>query len=157
MRCFIYFFIRKLKEKNYCINCGVLDGFLALIKTVTIRLQCYNNFFLKISLISSISCVRFENEWQSVGRSQSRVACRLAANKQFVFQTDNVAQNFLEAKVKQNTKIKPKITYLTWVMAFLAAENENRQLEDLPRADFGRLPERFLSVRTKSINENFVN
>ena len=47
MRCFIYFFIRKLKEKNYCINCGVLDGFLALIKTVTVRVQCYNNFFLK--------------------------------------------------------------------------------------------------------------
>ena len=84
-------------------------------------------------MISSISCVRFENEWQSVGRSQSRVACRLAANKQFVFQTDNVAQNFLEAEVNEIHKI----TYLTWVMAFLAAENENRQLEDLPRADFG--------------------
>ena len=26
------------------------------------------------------------------------------------------------------------------VLAFLAAENENRQLEDLPLADFGRLP-----------------
>ena len=25
------------------------------------------------------------------------------------------------------------------VLAFLAAENENRQLEDLPLADFGRL------------------
>ena len=116
MRCFIYFFIRKLKEKNYCINCGVLDGFLALIKTVTVRVQCYNNFFFKISLISSISCFRFENEWQSVGLSQSRVACRLAANKQFAFQTVNVAQNFLEAKVKQNRKIKSKTTYLTWVM-----------------------------------------
>ena len=74
-------------------------------KTVTVRVQCYNNFFKKISLISSISSVRFENEWQS--------ACRLAANKRFVFQKDNVAQNFLEAEVKQNTKIKPKITYLT--------------------------------------------
>ena len=42
-------------------------------------------------------------------------------------------------------------------MAFLAAENENRQLEDLPQADCGRLPERFLlSVRTKSTTENFV-
>ena len=42
------------------------------------------------------------------------------------------------------------------VLAFLSAENENRQLEDLPLADFGRLPERLLlSVRTKSINENF--
>ena len=37
------------------------------------------------------------------------------------------------------------------VLAFLSAENENRRM-----ADFGRLPERLLlSVRTKSINENF--
>ena len=44
------------------------------------------------------------------------------------------------------------------VLAFLSAENENRQLEDLSLADFGRLPERLLlSVRTESINENFVN
>ena len=44
------------------------------------------------------------------------------------------------------------------VLAFLSAENENRQLEDLLQAHFGRLPERlFLSVRTKSIIENFVN
>ena len=42
-------------------------------------------------------------------------------------------------------------------MVFLEAENENRQLEGLPQADFGRVPERFLlSVRTKSITENFV-
>ena len=155
MRCFIYFFIRKLKEKNYCIDCGVLDGFLALKKTVTVRVQCYKISFLKISLISSISCVRFEYEWQSVGRSQSRVACRLAANKQFVFQTDNVAQNFLEAKVKQNTKIKPKITYLTWVMAFLAAENENRQLEDFPQADFGRVHKNVSFVDKEKVNNWF--
>ena len=44
------------------------------------------------------------------------------------------------------------------VLAFLPAENENRRLEDLPLADFGRLHERLLlSVKTKSINENFVN
>ena len=41
-------------------------------------------------------------------------------------------------------------------MAFLTAENENRQLEDLPQADFGRVPERFLlSVGTESVTENF--
>ena len=44
------------------------------------------------------------------------------------------------------------------VLAFLTAEKENLQLEDLPLADFGRLPERLLlSVKTKSINKNFVN
>ena len=42
-------------------------------------------------------------------------------------------------------------------MAFLASENENRQLEDLAQADCGRVPERFLlSIQTKSITENFV-
>ena len=55
-------------------------------------------------------------------------------------------------------KEKPKVTNLvTLVRAFLAAENENRRLEDLPQADFGRGPKRFLlSVRTRSITENFV-
>ena len=54
---------------------------------------------------------------------------------------------------------KPIITYsVALASTFLSAENENRQLEDLSPTDFGRLPERLLrSVRTKSINENFVN
>ena len=54
---------------------------------------------------------------------------------------------------------KPKFTYsVALVLASLSAENENRQLKDLPLTDFGRLPERLLlSVRTKSINENFLN
>ena len=58
----------------------------------------------------------------------------------------------------RSQKEKPKITYsVALVLAFLAAENENRQLEDL-LADFARLPERLnLSVRTKSTKENFVN
>ena len=43
-------------------------------------------------------------------------------------------------------------------MAFLAAENENWQLEYLSQADFGRVLERFfLLVRTKSITKNFLN
>ena len=56
-------------------------------------------------------------------------------------------------------KEKPKVTYsVVLVLAFLSAENENRQLEDLLQADFGRLPERLLlTLRTKSINENFLN
>ena len=55
-------------------------------------------------------------------------------------------------------KEKPEATHLVaLVLVFLSAENENRQLEDLSLADFGRLPERLLSVRTKSLNENFVN
>ena len=56
-------------------------------------------------------------------------------------------------------KEKPKVTYsVALVLVFLSAENENRQLEYLPLADFGRLPERLLlSVKTKSMDENFVN
>ena len=56
-------------------------------------------------------------------------------------------------------KEKPKVAYsVALVIAFLTAKNENRQLEDLPLADFGSLPERLLLlVRTKSINENLVN
>ena len=43
-------------------------------------------------------------------------------------------------------------------MTFLKTENENRPLEDLTQADFGRVPDIFLLlVRTKSITENFVN
>ena len=69
--------------------------------------------------------------------------------KKTVSLTDSEVQTFL----KEN----PKVLYsVALVLAFLSAEN--RQLEDLPLADFGRLPERLLlSVRTKSINENFVN
>ena len=44
------------------------------------------------------------------------------------------------------------------VMAFPAAEDENRQLKDLPQADFARVSERFLLlVRKNSMNRNFVN
>ena len=73
--------------------------------------------------------------------------------------TDSEVQNFLEWEKTNILKEKPKVTYsVPLVLAFHSAENENRQLEDSPPADFGRLSERILlSVRTKSINENFVN
>ena len=32
------------------------------------------------------------------------------------------------------------------VIAFLAADNENRQLEDFPRANFSNVAERFVEV-----------
>ena len=41
-------------------------------------------------------------------------------------------------------KEKPKVSYwVAFVMVFPAAENLNRQLEDLPRADFSYVAERF--------------
>ena len=42
--------------------------------------------------------------------------------------------------------------YLTWVMAFLAAHNENRQLEDLPRADFGCVHKNVSFVDKEKVN-----
>ena len=73
--------------------------------------------------------------------------------------TDSDVQTFLEEKENQNTERKPIVTYsVALFMAFHAAENKNRQLDDLSQADFGRVPQRFLrSVRTKSITENFVH
>ena len=57
--------------------------------------------------------------------------------------TDSEVQTFIERKKTNILKEKPKVTYsVALVLAFLSAENENRQLEDLPLADFGRLPER---------------
>ena len=42
-------------------------------------------------------------------------------------------------------KEKPKVSYsLALVLAFLSAESENLQLEDLSLADFGRVSERLL-------------
>ena len=38
------------------------------------------------------------------------------------------------------------------VLAFLSAENENRRLEDLSLADFGRLP-----LKTSSVGKGKVN
>ena len=76
-----------------------------------------------------------------------------------VLLTDIDFQSFVEAveKPKYEEK-KPKVTNsATLIMAFLAAENENRQLEDLPQAAFGCVPERhLLLVRTELITENFV-
>ena len=37
------------------------------------------------------------------------------------------------------------------MIAFLAAENENRQLGDLPQADFDYVPERFLSDKVNNL------
>ena len=68
-----------------------------------------------------------------------------------------MVQTFLEGEENQYTTRKTE-SCVALMSAFLSAENENRQLEDFSQADFGRLPERILLlVRTKSINENFVN
>ena len=126
-------------------------------------------------LISPISCwhvtrlsrhsVRLINERRSLYHSQSKVACqnffRIMAAKtlknpyRLQTVTFKLSQKLKKTKIR---KEKPWVTYsVALVMAFLAAENENRQLEDLLQADFCCVPKKYLLlVRTKSITENFV-
>ena len=55
---------------------------------------------------------------------------------------DSDVETFLERKENQIRNEKPKPTYLVaLVVKFVAAKNEGRPLEDLPHADFGRVPE----------------
>ena len=59
--------------------------------------------------------------------------------KKSVSLTDSEVQTFLEGEKTNIQKEKPKVTYsVALVLAFFATENENRQLEDSPPADFGR-------------------
>ena len=52
--------------------------------------------------------------------------------KNSVSLTDSDVQTFLEGEENQFTKKKPKVSYfVALVVAFIAAENENRQIEDL--------------------------
>ena len=59
-----------------------------------------------------------------------------AKNEKSVSLTNSDVNTFLEGKENQYTKKKPKCKYeVALTTAFLAAESENRQLEDLPQAD----------------------
>ena len=66
------------------------------------------------------------------------------AAKKLKYPYDDYRQRRSNFPKRKKTKIrneKPKGTYsVALVMAYLAAKNENRSLEDLPQADFGRLP-----------------
>ena len=119
----------KLYHKPYYhINYCVIQGFPALRKAVTTHVE-------KIWYISTFVWYR-----------------QSAADKSLAFRATRSSW-WLNGKA---FTILSTRKFVASVMAFLAAENENRPLEDLPRADSGRLPKRLLlSVRTKSINENF--
>ena len=105
---YIHFFKRKLKERKLLCKLRCLRRISRPEKS---RNSPYNiTIIFYTSSISPISCVRLINEWQSIDRSQSRVACRdflgLWLLKKFVFLKESVVQNFLKAEVKQNTKTK---------------------------------------------------
>ena len=104
------------------------------------------------------------NEQRSLHHSQSKVVCRnfsgleLLKHWKICVAYRQWRSDFRRRRRKPKYGKKPKVTYsVALVMAFFAAGNKNRRLEDLPQADFGRVPEWFpIWVRTKSITENFV-
>ena len=104
------------------------------------------------------------NEQQSLHDSQYKLFVGAFSNydgentKKSVSLPDNEVQNFLEGEENQYTKRKPKVAYsVALVLAFLLAENENRQLEDLPLADLGRLPHSLVSYRVTHSKRNFIS
>ena len=67
--------------------------------------------------------------------------------------TDSDVQTFLEGEGNQNTERKTERYELNgFGNAFLAADNENRQLGDLPQADFCRVPEKISCVGKDKVN-----
>ena len=149
----------------------VSNFFASVVKTFLHNTAVYMiNIFFHVCLISLISCWHFNHlshhsvrfERQSLHDSQFKVVCQ-----DFLrwWRLDHWKIRITHRQWRSNSprkwrkpiyeKKNPKNTYsVALVMAFLAADNENRQLEDLPQADFGRFPERLLlSVRTESINE----
>ena len=157
----------------YHINCGVIQGFPTLRKAVTTHVKKYRIFFTCVDIASQL-LIRHSplaplgqvDEWTakpsrfSIQGSLSELS-RIVALKHWKIRiADRQSGSNFSRRGKTNIlKEKRKVTYsVTLMLAFLAAENENWQLEDLSQADFGCLPERLLlSVRTKSINENFIN
>lgn len=91
------------------------------------------------------------NEWLGLHHSQPKVVLSqfsqiMAAKTLKNLLTDSEIQNFLEGEGNQNKKRKTKsfseATHsVALVMNFLVAENKNQQLEDLPLATFGYVPE----------------
>ena len=134
----------------------------------------YNIVFFQVYLISPISCwhvtriSRHSVSWMNgeaftILNPRSFVGIFWDYGSQntekSVSLTDSDNQASQEGEESQNTERKTESysNSVALVMAFLAAENENRQLKDFPQADFDRIPERFLlSVGTNSITDNFV-
>ena len=157
MWCFICYVVRKLKKKKLLYNVRWFETISRPEKSqeILVKRACNITIIFYVCLISPISCVRLINEWQSDDRSQSRVACRdflelwqQKKREKFVFLTSK----FPRRESEQIRKNKPKVRSLNWVMVFLVAENENRQLEDLRQADFGRVHENISFVGKEKVN-----
>ena len=70
------------------------------------------------------------------------ICLNLLTHQKSVLLTESDFQIFLERKGNQNTKRKSEsYVFSAFVMAFLAAENENLQMKDFTRADFSYVAE----------------
>ena len=86
------------------------------------------------------------NEWLGLHHSQPKVVLSqfsqiMAAKTLKNLLTDSEIQNFLEGEGNQNKSFSEATHSVALVMNFLVAENKNQQLEDLPLAAFGYVPE----------------
>ena len=121
----------------YHINYGVIHGFLTFRKAVKAHVKKYRIFY--VCLILPISCWHFTRiSRQSVRLMKERRSLRHLA--------DSDVQTFLEREESQNAeRTTEKYVFRGFGDGiFLAAENENPQLEDLPQADSGRVSENFV-------------
>ena len=144
-----------------------MQGFPSLRKTVKTRLRKCGIFSRVFENANQLLTRHFRatlmNELRNLYPIQGRLSevfqiMVAKTPKNSISFRDSDVQTFLKGKKTKIRKEKPKVTFsVTLVMAFLAAENENRQLKGLPQADFGRVPGRFLrSLRTKPKTENFL-
>ena len=118
------------EKKSYFFTCVVIANQLLTRHSPLAPLGQVNEWTAKSSRFSiQVVCRRFLELWW-LKRWKIRIANSEVSSK---------------GKKTNVLKEKPKVTYsLALVLAFLSAESENRQLEDLSLADFGRVSERLL-------------
>ena len=162
--CWVWCVGMQKRLKPITINYGIIQGFPALRKSVTTHVKKCDIFprvFDTGNQLLSRHSLRLMNERQSLHHSQSKVVCRnlfglLHWKIRIAFR--KWRSNFSSRKTNQNMKRKTESYVFSGFGNCSAADNENRQMEDLPQAtDFGREPERsLLPVRTNSITEDFA-
>ena len=166
-RC-VFFLVTFTLKSFYNINYGIIQGFPALRKSVTTTHVKKCDIFPRVfdigNQLLSRHSLRLMNERQRLHHSQSKVVCRnlfglwLLKHWKIRIAFRKWRSNFTSRKTNQNMKRKTESYVFSGFGNCSAADNENRQMEDLPQAtDFGREPERsLLPVRTNSITEDFA-
>ena len=138
----------------YPLYCGVIQGYPVLRKPWIIRHFFSHVFDIANELLSVDEWTTKPTPFSMWGRLSELFRIKTDETLKIRIAYRQRRSNF----PRRGRKKKSETAYsVTLVMTFLVAESENRQLKDLPQADLGRAPERFLlSVRTNSITDNFV-